>query len=131
MLYSEDGRRLVSASTDRTVRLWDARDQHELAPPLQGHASSVWSATFSPDGRRLATAGGAGQGSPKGAVKLWDIAAYRELLTLSADGQFFLDLRFSPDGNILAATSLDGFAHFWRAPSWGEIQTAEKGSERK
>ena len=29
--------------------------------------------------------------------------------------------------NTLVATSLGGFAHLWRAPSWGEIEAAEKG----
>ena len=37
-----------------------------------------------------------------------------------------MSLSFSPDGNTLAATSLNGNAHLWHAPSWAEIEAAEK-----
>jgi WD40 repeat protein len=77
---------------------------------------------FSPDGRRLATGGS----RTKDAVKLWDLAAHRELLSLSGEGKWFLHLAFSPDGSTLAATSLSGVAHVWRAPSWETIAAAEK-----
>jgi WD40 repeat protein len=61
------------------------------------------------------------------AVKLWDLEARREILTLPAEGFYFTHLVFSPDGSTLAATSLHGITHLWRAPSWEEIETAEKG----
>jgi WD40 repeat protein len=68
-----------------------------------------------------------GGSSARDAVKLWDLGAHRELLSLRAEGRFFVDLAFSPDGDTLAATSLGGIAHLWRAPSWAEIEAAEKG----
>jgi WD40 repeat protein len=64
--------------------------------------------------------------SERDAVKLWDQVTHRELLTLQGAGQYFVNLTFSPDGNTLAAVSLDGMAHLWRAPSWAEIEAAEK-----
>jgi WD40 repeat protein len=57
-------------------------------------------------------------------VALWDLST-RQLL-LCAQGKYFISLAFSPDGNTLAATSLSGSAHLWRAPSWEEIEAAEK-----
>jgi WD40 repeat protein len=63
-----------------------------------------------------------GQGTSD-AVKLWDVATQRELLSFQEDGQVFIAIGFSPDGNTLAATSLDGIAHLWRAPSWEEAKT--------
>jgi WD40 repeat protein len=47
---------------------------------------------------------------------------------LTTEGQFFVNLLVSPDGNTLVATSLDGHANLWRAPSWEEIEAAEKGA---
>jgi poly(3-hydroxybutyrate) depolymerase len=42
-------------------------------------------------------------------------------VVVAGEGQYFAHLTFSPDGNTLAAVSLDGIAHLWRAPSWAEI----------
>ena len=79
---------------------------------------------MSPDGRRLATGGS----DTKDAVKLWDLVTQRELLSLPGEGQYFIYLTFSPDGNTLVAITFDGIAHVWRAPSWEEIAVAEKGA---
>jgi WD40 repeat protein len=123
VLFSPDGQRLASTSWDGTVRLRDLSAPREVAK-LQGHSSLVWGAAFSADGRRLAT-GGSGA---REAVKLWDLATQRELLSLQGEGDFFLHVAFSPDGSTLMASSFTGIAHLWRAPSWEEIETAEKGS---
>jgi WD40 repeat protein len=60
-------------------------------------------------------------------VKLWDLVAHRELLTLQGEGRYFVRVAFSPDGNTLAAVSHDCIANLWRAPSFEEIEAAEKG----
>ena len=119
--FSRDGRVLFSVGFDSSVRLWDVLARRELAT-LRGHFGMVCSAAASPDGRRVAT-GGSGR---RDAVKLWDLVTHRELLNLQGEGKFFPHLTFSPDGNTLAAVSLNGIAHLWRAPSWAEIETAER-----
>ena len=124
VLFSPDGRRLFSTSSDGSAMLWEVFARREVAT-LRGHFGSVHSPALSPDGVRLATGGT----SPRDAVKLWDLVAHRELLTLQGEGQYFLHLAFSPDGNTLVATSFDGIAHLWRAPSWEEIEATEKNQK--
>jgi len=49
--FGPDGTRIVTASWDKTARLWDAATAKEIAV-LHGHDDGVISAAFSPDGRR-------------------------------------------------------------------------------
>ncbi len=60
------------------------------------------------------------------AVKLWDLTSGQELLTLEGEGSLFHPICFSPDGNLLGALNSSGTLHLWRAPSWAEIEAAEK-----
>src|SRR5581483_8584145 len=50
LAVSPDGKRLLSASWDYTVRLWDLEKQAEIKV-LEGHAASVNTLAFAPDGK--------------------------------------------------------------------------------
>ncbi len=54
--WSPDGKRIASASVDRTVQVWDAADGGHVYT-YRGHASSVYMVAWSPDGRRIASGG--------------------------------------------------------------------------
>jgi len=54
--FSPDGRRIVSASCDSTIRIWDAQTGRQIGKPLEGHTDYVWSVAFSPDGQRIVSA---------------------------------------------------------------------------
>ena len=52
--FSPDGSRIVTGSSDRTAKVWDAKTGAELLT-LKGHTGGVSSASFSPDGSRIVT----------------------------------------------------------------------------
>jgi WD40 repeat protein len=52
--YSRDGRRILTASSDGTARLWNAENGRPLVV-FEGHTEPVASAEFFPGGRRIAT----------------------------------------------------------------------------
>jgi WD40 repeat protein len=66
-------------------------------------------AAFSPDGRILACGDGAGN------LKLWDLAAGREVRTLHGHTDGVGHLAYSPDGRTLASAGDDGTVRLWDA----------------
>jgi len=65
---SRDGTRIVTASFDKTARLWKTATSESLAPPLKHDGVVTW-AEFSPDGTRLVTC------SDDKTIRLWDAAS--------------------------------------------------------
>ncbi len=58
-------------------------------------------------------------------------SSYQDLLTLPGSGSLFFLTPFPPEGNVLGSMSNSGLLHLWRAPSWKEIEVAEKRTQEK
>jgi WD40 repeat protein/serine/threonine protein kinase len=111
--FSPDGKRIVTASADRTARVWDAATGQAINAPME-HASAVMHAAFSPDGRRVITAR-AGEALSASDAQIWD-ATTGQLIgppLQHHDGvQYAI---FSPNGRRVATASADNTARIWDA----------------
>lgn len=119
LVFSDDGRFLAASSRDASVTVWETSSWRETVRLRLPHWAD--SLGFSPDGRRLAIGSRAQE-----AVKLWDTATWRELLTLEAPGGHLWRLAFTADGSRLLGRNEAGDLLIWSAPSWEEIEAAEK-----
>jgi WD40 repeat protein/predicted Ser/Thr protein kinase len=88
---------------------------------LRGHRSYVYSVSFSPDGKFLAS------GSEDKTVKVWEVGSWREVATLRGHQDWVSSVSFSPDGKFLASGSGDKTVKVWEVGSWREVATLRHG----
>lgn len=108
VVYSPDGRRVLTASYDKTARVWDAASGVELLR-LSGHTDHVNSAAFSADGSLIVTA------SADKTVRTWDAATGRELRVFTGHTEGVETAEFSPDASRIVSASIDKTARIWDA----------------
>src|SRR5262245_32393389 len=93
---------------------------------LRGHTRPVNQVAFSPDGTRIASAGGDGDAT----VKLWDSQIGELLLTLSGHDRGVYNLAFSPNGKQLASAGHDRPATVCLPPFTTPRQPPETSAQR-
>jgi WD40 repeat protein len=114
LAFSPDGKRLAIGrhGVVTLVDLATSRPEREIEEP----GWAVHAVEFSPDGTRLAAAGG--EPGADGKVLLYDAASpFRRVRVLEGHSDVVYGLAFSPDGKRLATASLDKTARVWSLES--------------
>ncbi|MFN3393800.1 MAG: WD40 repeat domain-containing protein, partial [Candidatus Thermochlorobacter sp.] len=105
---------LVSASNDKTVRVWDLKTQRllrVLRPPINlANDGMLYCAAISPDGKTVACGGWTGYDwDGDNYIYIFDPVTGKLLRRLKGPGGVINHLVFSQDGKYLAATAGGGF----------------------
>ena len=119
--FSPKGDRIVTASYDKTARIWNVSDGLAMAV-LKGHEGALERASFSPDGGRVVTA------ARDSTVRVWDAKSGAQLFVLQQPGNS-PTAKFSPDGTRLLTASDDAnhALSIWDARNGANILTLKGG----
>lgn len=104
---SNNSKYILSASLDKTVRIWDV--ESGSARILEGHTDYVLYAVFSPDEKIIASA------SKDCTIRLWDVKTGALIHVLEGHTKRVKSVAFSPTGERIASISYDSTIKIWDA----------------
>jgi WD40 repeat protein len=109
--FSPNGARIVTASADKTVRVWEADGTSKI---VGKHDDEVYSASFSPDGARIVSA------SKDKEVRIWWLDGPSEPRRLLGHTEAVWSAAFNPDGTRIVSASSDRTVRVWNADGRGD-----------
>jgi metallo-beta-lactamase class B len=109
--YTPDGRRLASAGSGPTIRLWDPATGNELALEYEGHRASVAAIAVAADGKLIASGGES--------IRLWSPETGKIIRKIPGG---VTCLALSPDGRVLASGGHDRVVSLWNTETGESIR---------
>jgi WD40 repeat protein len=122
--FSPEGKQVVTAGVDETVRLWDLEKGKEIRA-LGKTASPVVALALDPAGKRLLSGASARKGdafdprvevTDRRPLRLWDVATGRDLALFQQPHGTIWSVAFSPDGTRALSGGEDGVVRLWPLP---------------
>ena len=103
VVYSPDGRRILSGSTNGSVIVCDSKTGKILFGPFTAHSDFVRSVSFHPSGETFVT------GSFDKTLTIWDANNFKPILkNIHVHSDLVLSVQYSPDGTSILSASEDG-----------------------
>ena len=107
--FDRQGKRIVTASFDDTLRVWSASTGQPLTPPMH-HKQDLFRASFSPNGRQIVSA------SDDYSARIWE-ASTGDAISAPLRGDLFCRrASFSPNGRRLLTAPYLRAPRIWELP---------------
>eukprot|EP00775_Hariotina_reticulata_P006560 gene6560-6788_t len=105
--FSPDGRWVLSASFDKSIKLWDGA-QGTFVATFRNHVGPVFQVAWSSDSRLFVS------GSKDSTLKVWDVRTRKLLVDLPGHADEVFAVDWSPDGSSVASGGKDKVLKLWR-----------------
>ncbi|KAJ2936532.1 hypothetical protein H1R20_g558, partial [Candolleomyces eurysporus] len=117
-----DGKRVVSGSSDTTIRIWDMETGAQVGEPLEGHTGDINLVVISPDGKRIVS------GSDDGTIRIWDPEKPTHVgEPLRGHGGLVATVAMSLDGKFIVSGSTDKTIMIWDAEMGAKVGEPLRG----
>src|SRR6478609_2492251 len=118
LLFTPDGRKLISVSEDKTIRIWNP-DSGEMLRKFEsqigdGPEGMLYASAISPDGKFLAAAGYPVSSEKENYIIIIDLEKNTQVSTAVGHTNVINTLSFSGNGNYLASGSDDNTVKIWK-----------------
>lgn len=107
--FSPNGRRVVIASDDATVKIWDVKTGN-VVHSLEGHSGPISFAIYSPEGKTVLSTGIVDK-----TAKIWSATTGNLIYTLGDDTPNIKYATFSPDGQTILTICENNAVKIWDA----------------
>jgi WD40 repeat protein len=114
--WSPDGKKIASASADKTVQIWNATSKTPILV-YRNHTKPVSALAWSPDGSRIVS------GSWDTTVQVWNVQSGRKFSTYRGYSREVSTVAWSPDGKYIASGSWDTTIQVRQAESGSRLFT--------
>ncbi len=122
--FFPDGKSLVTASFDQTLKLWDIATQSTLRT-MEGHTGIVLTVDVSPNGKMIAS------GSSDRTIRLWDVPSSDPVSTTRIHDTPVTAMATSKDGSLTATGDDKGLIRVWTTAISGGNSTSSATDQSK
>lgn len=121
LAMSADGRILVSAGADKTVKMWDW-EKGKLLQTFSGHEQAANGIAITPDGRFVVSV------SNDRSMRVWDVETGKYIQSSERHSNSINRVALTPDGRTCMTASRDGTMRVWDLKGGHAVRTVERVS---